>query len=357
MRITPKKGKSKSASKAKEKIEVPMRGKRSILFSSSESGDEIFSIRERFESVNFVDEEEISTSSHNRSIRATSIRGRPRIVPSYLEDELGSADEFEDVPPVVRVSPRPKLSSLTPRKKNTPRKKTPKIRNLFEESDEEVVDIDDDSSVADLTDDIGAFSPLDRQESISSIKQAFLEDLEMEENSPESENDSDASETASGLKSQIQNTRVTSSTLNSASNPFRSILAKVREDVKTLVGSGDEFSDDSENAFEEVCTKGKPRIQTAVSVNENNTSSVEPTKSEGFSEIHESFSSRNETPISQKSSENPVHGAMGGLILDSDSDESGFGAFKTVVRDVMFNTSKLSQSQEQLSDSENFSFL
>ena len=330
-----------------------------------------------------VTDEEANTSASSRdsSVLLTSSRGRPRWVPSYTENNPDSADDFEEPDPVVEA---PILSravpASSPRKKNTPKKRTSKTRNLFEESKDEEAVIDDASSFEESHEEENTFSSLRNGESRSAIFRATPKKAtrvaENKPSAPESDNEFDiADDSPQELPTQSSKTQI--SAISSDSNPFRNILIQMRNKMtapKQLTDflSDDESSGDDFASFDMTGPPTKQPVEVRSAGSSSANSSIDA--SEGSLEIHESFVALSPNRKAQTYShqqrtssakninvwhnQNLVSTVVDDELLEhfSDSEGSEFGAFKNVVKDVMMNTSRLSQSKERMSDTDSSAF-
>ena len=360
MRMTPKRDKGRERSK------VAGRGRRTISFGSESCCSEVNDVSKQFEKARMFESDDVMSGS---SVVSISSRGRQRVVPSYAENLNDSADEFESEPSPTWGS----LAEQSDRKRMTPSKKTArkaaKIRNLFEESDDDSVRISSCDSAAEVSEE-EAFSPLDqRNESARISSTASSMRLNTSRGSIFTSSSSE-SEQDEACQSPIltENSRGTSSIVNSVSNPFGGILAKVRQDVQRSPRDH-EMPDVEKKIFNKpiahqgvVRSGGTPLQERRRPIGISDTffdkegSDVETTVSPEEKETKQCsewmLESQATVDITEKFSSKPPPEKA--LFEVSDSDESEFGAFKTVVKDVMLNTSRMA-SQGQSSDSEDSS--
>ena len=311
------------------------------------------------------------------------------MVPSYAEDEADSADDFEEplLPTLSPKTPSQVLSQST-QKKNTPKKKPSKTRKLFEESEDEEMTIDDASSFEERFEGAEAFPSLrdyrntsttirltpKKYDSVSHAKKILEKETAK---MPDSEDDFNISD-VSPQKMLTQSSNTETPALSSVSNPFQNILAQMRQKMTatkqlTAISTDDESSgDDYDQLFE---PKVPPKRSLKVRISRESSLARSPAaESENLSEFHDSFNSStaqeapayignprkasSDTKLMEARRSQELKSALSGEepLEETDSDESEFGAFKNVVRDVMLNTSRLSQSQEPASDSESSAF-
>ena len=371
-RMTPKRDRNSGRKDGKKNRNSISRGKRSISFDTSTG-----SVQGDHEQLETENHNISDLSMHDSNGVSNSRRGRRRVVPSYVESDPESAEEFQDpVPTVWGLQGNDPVQSVTPPRKSSRKKE--KSRNLFE------IGSDDDSlQISDFDDDNDegmpsshlrlnskqygdALSGSRNTPSVSAQKRDRAPAINLEE--------ADILEDDFETPTVTQNSRTTRSVLDSGDNPFVGIVAQVGEGAKSQANSEPELSDDwseesSEDQFEDmlptrdqIAALEKPiashdsLMSSVMDVDRLSCSPVDAEESRGTSSFYASNFKKRFNNASARSVQKPkVPDHMLEQLFEdhSDLDELEFGAFRTVVDDVIRSTDRLSQTQElAASDSE-----
>lgn len=345
MKMTPKRG------KGSKKRHSARKGRRSISFGSESSYSEINDVSNQLEKARVFDSDDFKSPSS--SVISTSSRGRQRAVPSYAEEDVvESADEFESKPPLtwgIDQPESPGTSQVTPLK-TTKRRSIGKTRNLFEESDD-----DDSVQISEYDSAEEAFSPINQENGSGHRGRAVASSqLNISRSSVFTSSSESEPDEVYQTPMLTQNSRSATSIVNSASNPFGNILAKVRQNVN-----------------QPNCKRNSPEVQRKkVIVNHQaggdmlTQASADPIElmdeiftdeslpmAASLTETNEINDSPPETPSQPQSFNYSADSKQQIFDSFSESDDSEFGAFKNVVEDVMLNTSRMA-SQDGGSDSD-----